>query len=551
MSIDEITDIVNSYPRHYVRMIKANHALLQWVKAHSLIESDTLAAHIYSAMYQKTDLCPNNNTYKFKSISEGFVYCGRAGVCDCARNAVSAAVKYTKSKVTKSELATSNAKRVATSIQKHGVANNGQTKAALDAHTDFYQDQVKVSESTTKTKSTKLSRYGTENYNNIIKIAATNQSRYGSDNVMQNTEIATHSRLVRKQNYDPATVYERNYNKFVVMIAKKFNVTTTYAASDYVGIVARPEMDFSCLTCGFQFTKRFDYASPPCCNVCNPTTVNFQSNEELEVVSFIKDNYDGMVSQNSRNIISPFELDIYLPELHVAIEYCGLYWHSELSGNKKWKYHYNKWKMCQDKGIQLVTIFSDEWNDTPELVKNKLKSLMGVSFGKIAARKCQVSVIDRQQTHTFHNQNHLQGSPKRLPINIGLYYQSTLVAVGSFIKNKSHYELIRFSSNTRVQGGAGKIISFFKKQYPGYDIVSFSDNRWSDGQMYSALKFDHISDVPPMQSYVEGYMTRHHKLALSRKNLQFDNKFTEWEFLQSVGYDRIWDCGKRKWILPA
>lgn len=73
------------------------------------------------------------------------------------------------------------------------------------------------------------------------------------------------------------------------------------------------------------------------------------SYEEKEIVEFIKSFYNGTVEENVKDVISPYELDIFIPEKNLAIEYCGLYWHSEFSGNKNKNYHYNKWKKCNEK----------------------------------------------------------------------------------------------------------------------------------------------------------------------------------------------------------
>lgn len=52
-------------------------------------------------------------------------------------------------------------------------------------------------------------------------------------------------------------------------------------------------------------------------------------------------------------------LDIYMPEKEVAIEYCCLFWHNERIRDKT--YHKKKLNRCLKKGIKLITLFSDEW----------------------------------------------------------------------------------------------------------------------------------------------------------------------------------------------
>ena len=80
-------------------------------------------------------------------------------------------------------------------------------------------------------------------------------------------------------------------------------------------------------------------------------------------------------------------MDFYLSEHNIAIECCGIYWHSELSSGKDRNYHYNKYKDCKDANIQLITIFDDEWNNNTDIVKqllvNKIVSSKSI-FGKEA-----------------------------------------------------------------------------------------------------------------------------------------------------------------------
>lgn len=174
---------------------------------------------------------------------------------------------------------------------------------------------------------------------------------------------------------------------------------------------------------------------------------------------------------------------------------------------------------------------------------------MGVQSERIHARACEVSVIDYTQAQTFHNQNHIQGAPKKLGVNLALVYQESVVAVGSWVRKSSdQWELVRLSSSVRISGGAGKLHHHFVKLYNPDSIVSFSDNRWSQGQMYERLGFNMQSTVPPMQHYVQNYQNRYHKLAfIKHKIVKPDEIVTEWQRMQELGFDRIWDCGKKKW----
>ena len=73
---------------------------------------------------------------------------------------------------------------------------------------------------------------------------------------------------------------------------------------------------------------------------CHYTENNGTSFYEKEIINFIKSIYDGEIIENNRHIISPMELDIYIPQKNLAIEFNGLYWHSELFRDKN--YHFDK-----------------------------------------------------------------------------------------------------------------------------------------------------------------------------------------------------------------
>ena len=59
------------------------------------------------------------------------------------------------------------------------------------------------------------------------------------------------------------------------------------------------------------------------------------SKAESELVKYIESLYTGKIINNDRTLLNPKELDIVLPELGIALEYCGLYWHSEATGKSR------------------------------------------------------------------------------------------------------------------------------------------------------------------------------------------------------------------------
>lgn len=99
------------------------------------------------------------------------------------------------------------------------------------------------------------------------------------------------------------------------------------------------------------------------------------SQGELDLRNFIQSIYTGPVSVNSRGLIFPYEIDIYLPEKRMAFEYNGNYWHLE-GVNKPVGYHDMKTDMCGDAGVQLFHIWEDDWLDKPHKIMHNIKNIL-------------------------------------------------------------------------------------------------------------------------------------------------------------------------------
>lgn len=116
--------------------------------------------------------------------------------------------------------------------------------------------------------------------------------------------------------------------------------------------------------------------SVPMCSNCR--VQSFASGKEIEIVEFIKTICSDTYIRNSRSIIPPFELDIYYPEKQIAIEFNGDYWHDE--NHKPRDYHYNKYLLCKQNSIILVSIFESFWDINQDAIKKYLIDLFnGIS----------------------------------------------------------------------------------------------------------------------------------------------------------------------------
>jgi hypothetical protein len=251
-------------------------------------------------------------------------------------------------------------------------------------------------------------------------------------------------------------------------------------------------------------------------------------------------------------------LDIYLPELNLAIEYHGLYWHSynkKETPEEKFR-HYEKYKICKDKNIKLIQIFEHEWNDHKPIIKSILLINLNKNHKKIYARKTTIESIPFNIAKKFIEKNHIQPSVAKSDVNLCLKHEGEIVAVMTFAKprfNKNHqWELIRYCSrlNTVVIGGASKLFKHFEKEYRPHSIISYSDIRFFGGKIYNILGFDYSHKSPPNYFYYKDdrsksilmrYQCQKHKL---HKFLpDFDPSLTEYQNMFNHGYRRVWDSG--------
>jgi hypothetical protein len=287
------------------------------------------------------------------------------------------------------------------------------------------------------------------------------------------------------------------------------------------------------------------------------------SGPEFEIIDFIKQYLPEIeLEHGNRTILKPKEIDIYIPSLKLGIEYCGLYWHNENSPTPRDKnYHYNKMKACNEQGIRLITIFEDEWSTRRPQVENFLKSVLNIIEKRIYARKCMIKTIDKITTRDFLNNNHIQGV---CPIKaaFGLFFENELVGVVTGNQhhrdsNQASLNRLAFKNGYQVIGGSGKLIKHLIKWAHdcGYQkLISWSDNRWSEGGVYTKCGFELDGDLEPDYSYLTPENQRESKQSnkkslLLKKGALGSMSNTESELAQSLDYFKIWDCGKQRWLI--
>lgn len=305
------------------------------------------------------------------------------------------------------------------------------------------------------------------------------------------------------------------------------------------------------------FKKRISDAisSSGGCPICFSSGLSNKENSLYQYVRSIL-SYNISIIRNDRNIISPLELDIYIPSKNIAIEFNGLYWHTENQGKDR-NYHKEKHDACRRKNIQLITIWEDEWDFKREIVKSMIAHKIGVdNSDKVYARKAYVVEINKDSAREFLDKNHIQGFSSGT-VYYGLEHDGSLVAVSSWRKLKNTLYLDRYATSCTVVGGMGKLLKQAKqyaKEKSMNEIVTFADKSVSDGSLYELLGFRYDGEIRPDYKYVVNGERKHkfgYRLKRFRNdpNLFYEDGLTEKQLADRNGLKRIWDCGKIRYTM--
>ena len=290
-----------------------------------------------------------------------------------------------------------------------------------------------------------------------------------------------------------------------------------------------------------------------------PRCGNILSKAEDEISTLISKYYT--VERSNREILDGLEIDIFIPELSIGVEYNGLRWHSEKFGKDK-NYHLNKLILANKKGVKLMQIFEDEYINNKDIVIQKLLHILKVKNdikNKISARNCEVKSVTKDVAELFLSKNHIQGFSNST-VYLGCFYNEKLIGVMTFKKeNNEKWELTRFATDNNFicRGVGGKLFKYFISNYQPLEIKSFADRRWTidtNDNIYVKLGFSLEKILPPDYMYFNYNIgcERKHKFGFRKqilhKKYNLPLTMTENEMTKELGYEKIWNCGLLKYV---
>ena len=598
---DKIREITNTLS-NFASVISKNSDLMQFLlESTSFLPSDAKTSErIYVLLNDDRPECAHGKMRKFNGINSGYGKCGRAKSCLCAHDNMSAKISATSKKKDWQEI---GEKRRQTNVERYGVEHNSQI------------EDVKKSK-----KQTCLMKFGHET--NLLsddtkdKIIETNIERYGTPNPMKNKDVVAKAVNTLKEKYGENFTPFMRREEFEQTMLDKHGASHALQSPEIYQkrtetTVARYGVHHASLLTEFKEkakqTSWSTYGAPHSKQAhLTPAAISLVNDDDLfrieyerigfmgirleygvssqiirsrckrlgleydlnltqpeQIIFNILSDFTSNIIVRDRTIIKPWELDFYLPDHSLAIEICGLAWHSEVFGKKDRQYHKTKMDLCNKAGIRLITIFDDEIEDKLAIVKNRLQYILGHGQKICGARQVSIRAIENKPYNNFVNSYHIQGSVSA-QLKLGAFYKDDLVAIMSFGKKRKAlgssddggFELLRFCSAGIIPGVGSKLFKHFVLEYNPSHVISYCDLRWGSGNFYENIGFEYAHTTVPNYWYTYQYTQRFHRYKFAKHQLikeGYSQDSSEWEIMKSrKGYDRIWDCGSNlyQWTNP-
>jgi predicted SprT family Zn-dependent metalloprotease len=265
-----------------------------------------------------------------------------------------------------------------------------------------------------------------------------------------------------------------------------------------------------------------------------------------EITTFIKSLTHELVLSNDREALEGKELDIYIPSLKLAIEHHGLIWHCEMY--RSGKPDFEKLQLCREKGIRLIQVYEDEWEQIPQVIKAQLQELISPLPKARIKPTFEIFTKTPPEARTFLDSHHYLGAASGC-LTVVAKHKQNIVGVWVFQKRMTgeilwhracwnhqcrswnpHEKALHLAIPALVKMGFTK-------------MVTFADNRFHTGEMYEKLGFQFETEIVPNYYYTDG------KTRKTKYSMRVKAGINEVDAAAKQGWYRIYDSGKKRFTL--
>ena len=322
-------------------------------------------------------------------------------------------------------------------------------------------------------------------------------------------------------------------------IEESGDLTVIEGLNSYVNDASRVIM-VRCNRCGENFIGSLRVLDKGRCFKCAPGG----SAAQEDVARFVE-SLGLTVARNDRRTMS-MELDIFVRDKGVAVEYNGLYWHCHI--NKSPEYHSNKTKMAAGAGVSLVHVFEDEWREKRPVVESVIRAKLGMCTASVGARKCRLVELSPVQRREFFERNHLDGDTRAV-IAWGLVFGGEVV-YGLSLRRPFHrryddaLEVARCcpALGHSVPGGLSRLVGAARRHCASSGVsrmITYVDTRLGGtGRGYEAAGFVRTNETAARWWWTD--LTRRY----NRFKFKADSASgrTEAQVAEEAGVVKIWGC---------
>lgn len=263
------------------------------------------------------------------------------------------------------------------------------------------------------------------------------------------------------------------------------------------------------------------------------------SKGESEIAEFLINN-GYRVEQSNRSVFkNKRELDIYLSDNQLAIEFNGLYYHSEEMG-KDDKYHRNKWIACSEKEIDLIQVWEDDWNSDPAKIKRLLLKSLNTSTD-LFLDYFTVEPCPPDEVFEFIRANTFTGDVDKSEMNFKcLDKAGSPVAVLALSLAGKDCQIVGYADNLPFI--SSQVLTHMLSTID-LDVSTYfvhTDNCTNEHKVFMSAGFQKIAEIKPYPSI----MKRNRRVSLERTPDGFTYLDKKGEVHLAPSKKLIWDAGK-------
>ena len=332
-----------------------------------------ITEHIYWFLNDLTDFpkCQNSlcsNDVKFYGYFDGYQkYC-----CPKCSNSSYTKIELTRNNVLDkygvdnvSKLESTKQKTIQTCVDRYGVTSTNQLESVKE-----------------KKRNTCIEHFGyihpLKNPLKMQELMKSNLNNLGVENAFQLEKVKNLSHTFE-------IMYPIHCRTFDKLVGCEFD-SPCFDRDSYAKLkFENPNalFEFECRKCGNHFwslTKNGGWHRK-----CKCQRSNLVSKQEKSILRIVTEMYSGQIVENDRTQMTPndrngwkynHELDIWIPDLRIAIEYNGTYWHDGKKFPQMKMSDEEKVIQCKEKGIELIQISESEWEENPKIVQLNLKKII-------------------------------------------------------------------------------------------------------------------------------------------------------------------------------